>query len=210
MTKLLAVPLAAAAAGALWLAVGKPGRTGTAYGPAAGMTAESPGDRTFRRPELRELEALLASWPQLPKQAARAMIEKYGAPDELSARRLVWNDNGPWKRTIVRRDAGNAVLEQVAAYRVPNDGYELLSKLPGDVDAERGREELSAKAGSEPLHFLALNLADEVLSGKRRLDEARAEYDRSAAQLEAGRPAPLAQGLLFAEPDAPQQGGRRR
>lgn len=209
MKKLLALVLVAAAAGTLWVAVGRRGSTGTAYGPAGGVAAESEGDRSFRRPEIRELDALLSTWPESPRRAAQRMIAKYGLPDEAAPRRLVWNDNGPWKRTVVRRDAGDEVLEQVAAYRVPNDRYELIGKLPGAVSAERGREELVARSGSEPLDFLALNLADEVLSGKRELDDARAVYERTAALLTSGKTSPYTQSLLFSEPLPAPQGGKK-
>lgn len=44
------------------------------------------------------------TWPKEAKKAAEMMIQKYGEPDEITAMRLVWHDNGPWKRTIVTKE----------------------------------------------------------------------------------------------------------
>lgn len=46
---------------------------------------------------------ILADWPSRPKLAAYRMIGKYGMPQEATPMRLVWHNNGPWKRTIVTR-----------------------------------------------------------------------------------------------------------
>jgi len=40
-------------------------------------------------------------WPQDSQKAAKAMVEKYGKPDETTDSMWIWNDNGDWKRTIV-------------------------------------------------------------------------------------------------------------
>jgi hypothetical protein len=142
---------------------------------------------------------LLASWPKAPREAARRVVTKYGLPDEAEARRLVWTDNGPWKRTTVLRASKDELVEFTAAYRVPLDRYELLSKLPGHVSAERGQEELSSRASGEALALLALNLADEVLSGKRKPEEASGFYETQAAQAAAGKGSPYTARLLFEE-----------
>lgn len=66
------------------------------------------------------------SWPKEAKKAAQMMIQKYGQPDEVTTMRVVWHDNGPWKRTVVTKEetdhafpmAHKDVLEQVVDYRV--------------------------------------------------------------------------------------------
>ena len=201
MKKAVAVTLIILAVWSVIIVLGRNKKPGTDYGPAdGGMTAEHPGDRTFNKAALREVEAAIALWPQIAQRVSHRMIEKYGVPDESTPKSLVWNDNGPWKRTIVRRDSAAEVLEQIASYRVPTDRYELIGRLPGNVSAERGREELTAKSDSEGLNFLALNLADEVLSGKRDLEDARTLYDRTTAMTVSGKSSPYTQSLLFGEP----------
>jgi hypothetical protein len=50
------------------------------------------------------LEQILASWSGQPKDTAYTLIKKYGLPNEASSRRMIWYNNGPWKRTIVHLD----------------------------------------------------------------------------------------------------------
>lgn len=204
MKKAIGVTLAILAVWAVILALGRGRQRGTDYGPADGRTAEQPGDRTFKQSALREIESTIAGWPQAPQLAARRMMEKYGVPDQATGRKLVWNDNGPWKRTVIKRDSGADVLEQAVDYRVPNDRYDLLRQLP-NVTAERGRDELVVKSGSEGLNFLAANLADEVISGKRAVDDARRFYAKTAALAASGKTSSYTEGLLFAE-----QAGRKK
>ena len=40
----------------------------------------------------------------MSQKSANQMIDKYGPPNEAIASRLIWYNNGPWKRTIVYRD----------------------------------------------------------------------------------------------------------
>ncbi len=168
--------------------------------PQSEVSAEAPGARSFKSQSLREIEAQIAEWPESSRRAAQRMIQKYGLPDQAAARALVWNDNGPWKRTIVHRDAGKDVLEQIAAYHVPNDRYDVIGHLQGNVSAERGRDELASKAPDEPLNFLSLNLADEVISGRRDAENAGDFYRRTAALTASGKSSPYTQSLLFATP----------
>jgi hypothetical protein len=183
---------------ALAISVGSRGRkTGTNYGPAGGVTAEKPGDRRFSNEAIRQAAASIVDWPQASRRAAERMLEKYGVPDQADSRRLAWNDNGPWKRTVVRRDGGRDPLEQTAAYRVPNARYGALRHLPGKVTAERGHDELSSRAVTEPLNFLAVNLADEVVSGKRDADDARRFFEKTASLASSGKSSSYMEGLLF-------------
>lgn len=76
--------------------------------------------------------------------------------------------------------------------------------------AERTNGELSARCDKEGANFLALNLADEVITGKRSPKSARAEYAKQIMAMMAGQPAPLTEKLMLvsmtsgtADPDMP-------
>lgn len=183
-------------------------RWGRADAEDPGITSEQPGSRAFKSQQLREIQAQLADWPQQARRAADRMIQKYGLPDEATPRSLVWNDDGPWKRTIVHRDAGQDVLEQVASYHVPNDRFDVIGHLPGNVSAERGRDELSSRAPTEELNFLSLNLADEVISGRRDADNAREFYHKTEALAVSGKSSAYTENLLFAPPAPPVPGAK--
>lgn len=164
-------------------------------------------------------------WPQASQDAANAMMEKYGLPHEVSESRLIWNNNGPWLRTIVYREEvrhdfpmmHTDVLEQFIAYRVPAGKFDDLAEYDGSVIAERTKGELSARCDKEAMNFLALNLAEGVIKGDLTAEQARMRYAQQAAAFKAGQRADLTEGLVFtpasvssaADPDmAVQPSGR--
>jgi len=145
------------------------------------------------------------SWPKEAKKSAEMMLQKYGQPDEITAMRLVWHDNGPWKRTIVTKEETDHafpmphkdVLEQVIDYRVPTDKVDDLAAYDGSVIVERTKGELSARCDKEEANFLALNLANDVATGKKSVEEARAQYAQTIENLMAGKKDSYVQGLQF-------------
>lgn len=154
-------------------------------------------------------ESIIIAWPTYSYRLARMMIAKYGQPSQALDARLVWLDNGPWKRTVVYRSdpdagvfrAGKGRLEQTVAYRVPPDKVGVLAKYDKDldVDAEHGR--LTARSDSETANFLALNLADEVVKGRRAPGEA-AEYRGKMEKLApSGKSSSYLDGLMFVRGD---------
>jgi hypothetical protein len=164
------------------------------------------------------MDRLVASWAPESREAATMMADKYGPPAEQTETMLVWHETGPWKRTIVYRDPvphafpkpHTDLLEQFIDYRVPPDRFDDLAAYDGSVIAERTKGELSARCDKEPLNFLAINLANDVATGRRAPAEARQEYARQAMAFMAGQPAPYTEGLKFAvakggtgDPDMP-------
>jgi hypothetical protein len=168
-----------------------------------------------------DIDQLLRGWPQASQKAGEAMIAKYGPPDEVTPTTLVWHDIGPWKRTLLFKEEvrhlfpkpHTDVLEQFVDYRVPLDLYDELARYDGSVMAERTKGELSARCDKEEMNFLALNLAHEIATGQRTVDDARRFYAQTASAFMAGQTdSPYIQGLLFspqedaADPDQPSSG----
>jgi hypothetical protein len=164
------------------------------------------------------IDSATSGWPQGPRDAARELAKKYGAPDEVTPRMLVWHDTGPWKRTVVYRDEvqhdwpepHTDFVEQFIDYKVPVDKFDDLAAFDGSVIAERTKGELSARCGKEAMNFLAINLAHDVARGAAKVDTARKRYEQAAAAFMAKRPLPITQKLLFqpvvgqtADPDRP-------
>jgi hypothetical protein len=56
------------------------------------------------------IDQILSTWPEKQREGALKIITKYGFPQEATVSRLIWYNNGPWKRTIVYRDAFPHVL----------------------------------------------------------------------------------------------------
>ncbi len=47
------------------------------------------------------VDTIIAEWPARPRLGANVMIAKYGAPQEVTSEKLVWHNQGPYKRITV-------------------------------------------------------------------------------------------------------------
>jgi hypothetical protein len=160
-------------------------------------------------------EAAIQSWKPMPKQVAEKLLGKYGRPDEVTSQRLIWHGKGPWKRTeLVNEEVPHDfpmphkdMLKQTIDYRVdPDDGDELL-EYDGSVILERTKGEIAARCDKEEANFLAINLANDVATGRRSVDDARRFYAESIMAMMKGKPNEYVQGFRFALPQG-EQGDR--
>jgi hypothetical protein len=127
------------------------------------------------------LEQILASWSGQPKDTAYTLIKKYGLPNEASSRRMIWYNNGPWKRTIVHLDTVPHnfptphldYLEQTIDYKVPLERFDELAKFDGSLYPDRTGGEATAKCDQEAANFMALNLMNDIVAHKRTAAQAR-------------------------------------
>jgi hypothetical protein len=128
------------------------------------------------------VEKIIADWPSVPKEVATKMMEKYGPPNEATPTHLVWYDHGPWKWSKLYKKEWphnfpvkhTDVLDQAIYYKVPLDKVSPLAVFDGAVTVRIVRGELSAMCDKEDMNFLALNLAHEIMTGKKNVEEARA------------------------------------
>ena len=150
-------------------------------------------------------ENVIGKWPELARTIAKAMIEKYGLPHRYNDDALVWNNNGPWLKTVVRRSARSHrpgmrdtdYLEQTIHYEAPPDAAADVRRFDKRIKLDAARNELSARSESEQMNFLALNLADEIARGNRSVRSARAFYSKTARLAKAGKTSAYMSGFLF-------------
>lgn len=155
---------------------------------------------------VRPAEKVVSDWSARARSAAQAVMERYGRPSEVGEDALVWHANGPWKRTVVHRRgrtrhafrADRDYLENVIAYDVPERALADLAAFDERLRTDAARGELSSRSDGEDVNFLALNLADEIVNGKRTVEEARAYQARVLRLSGSGRSSPYLKGLLFA------------
>lgn len=150
-------------------------------------------------------ESIILQWPTFSYRLARSMISKYGQPAESSDVRLVWIDNGPWKKTVIYRvppggrvlgpDAGR--LEQSVGYRVLPEQRSELERFDKTIGVDEQAGLLTVLSNAESDNFLAMNLADEVVRGKRSAKEA-SDFRRQILRLQdSGKSSPYLEKLLF-------------
>ena len=145
----------------------------------------------------------IAGWPDASRKTAELIMEKYGAPNAIGDRVLVWNGNTPWKLTLVHReDPGlyptrGGSLQQVIDYEVPKDSVTALEELDAGLSVSPNRRELSGTNVSEEENFLAVNLAHEIITGRSTPAQARSKYALTMALRDSGKSSPLTSRLLF-------------
>jgi hypothetical protein len=155
-----------------------------------------------------EVEAIIASWPEAPKEGARQMLEQYGPPNEATPTKLYWYHNGPWKRTLITSDVlthnfpapHSDFLTQWIDYPVPVDMVDAITRYDGSCLVDRTAGEVGARCDSEAANLITLNLMHEIVTGTKSVEEAREVYAENMAAYTMGRPAPYAEHFLFTVP----------
>jgi hypothetical protein len=161
-------------------------------------TAQAASDR------LALADAAVGQWANTSSLAARLLIDKYGPPDEIHYGRLVWNHNGPWKRTIARDvrptfvegdDLGS--VEQTVDYALTPGQENALASYTGHAFYDPHTGELSAHSDKEELNFLSMNVLDDVVRGRMDALQARDAYARVVSLEASGKSSPYLTGLRF-------------
>ncbi len=150
-------------------------------------------------------EAVIQNWPGRSRSEARLMIAKYGEPASYDDDSLVWRMNGPWQETVLYRVAprsimgyhGRDILKQSIAYVVPSGKIGALRRFDGRLKFDRASGRLSVISESEDRNFLSLNLADEIVTGKRTAEDARLFYRKTIKLTSSGKSSPYLEGFLF-------------
>lgn len=143
----------------------------------------------------------VAAWPQRARLLTAAIVREYGAPDEILPAQLIWRRRHPWTMIAVFRDAQSPErpnnLLQTLAYEVPLQRWRALSAFERGAAYDPVRRELAARTDSEETNLLALNLADEVIQGRRTAAEANDFYDRTLKLSYAGKSSSYMVRLMF-------------
>ncbi|MEX0647821.1 MAG: hypothetical protein WEA56_10715 [Balneolaceae bacterium] len=156
------------------------------------------------------LDKVIENWPDNPRESAKRLRDYYGEPDEFSQSRIIWhNTDDGWKRTVLSREEiphnfpapHTDFLEQFIDYRVPLKYYSKLAEYDGSVIAERTKGELSARCGGTSMNFVAINLAHDIITEKRTVEEAREEYKRLYQAFQEGEKPPYTQAFQFSLPE---------
>lgn len=136
---------------------------------------------------------------------AGPVLEHYGPPDEATPSRLLWSRTGPWSRMEITADQvvhnfptpHVDYFTQYVRYPVPPERAADLVAFDGSVLLDRTTGEIGARCDHEAFNTLTLNLAVEIIEGRRTVEDARTLYAETAAAYVMGRPAPYAEKLLF-------------
>jgi hypothetical protein len=168
---------------------------------AAGCATVTPRTSEERRDFA---EAVTANWAGYARTLAEDLMTKYGPPNQIDHDRLVWNNNGPWERTVVwdgtsyyDSQLGSDILEQTVFYPVPAGKRPDLAQFSKSLRISENGTRMTVLSLSEESSFLTLNLAHEIIADLRSPTAARELYARTLQLAAAGKSSPYTQGLLF-------------
>ena len=151
------------------------------------------------------LDQLTRDWNPAARQAAQAMFQKYGAPQEFTSQRLIWRNNGGWKETkVINEDVQHHfphqhtdVLEQRIAMQVPPERISELAQFSGSILVDRTKGEIAARCDSEENNTIALNLVNDILRGRLNAEQARSRFAELSQAVRSGQRPTYATGFQF-------------
>ncbi|HAM36563.1 MAG TPA: hypothetical protein DEB40_14725 [Elusimicrobia bacterium] len=154
----------------------------------SGISPEAPAAQALRQ---------VARWPAFAQLVAQMMIEKYGPPQDVFQDRIEWVSCWPWKRIVVSAAVPSAPLEQVIDYYVPDERLGDLARYPHGLVVYPNQGEIAARSESESLNRLNLNLAHDIVTGRRTPEEASRFFNKTLELSAAGKTSPYMERLLF-------------
>ena len=161
------------------------------------------------------MNADVSDWPEASKMAVEEITAKYGKPDGVTADELFWLKKGVWKKIcITKMESKHSfpiehtdMMQTTINYVVPEDKMDDLGKFDGSVTFDRTQGTMSARCDKEGNNFLALNLANDIVTGKKTVVSARKAYgDIVKLKMKGGNPLYMAKltftpKLNTADPD---------
>jgi hypothetical protein len=147
----------------------------------------------------------MSGWSDASKLAVMMMRKKYGEPNEKTDEMMMWKNTGQWKKTVVYAKEfkhefpmpHTDVMQQFIDYKVPAEKFSDLARYDGSVVCNRTNGEISARCDKEEANFLAINLANDIITGKKDVNTARDFYAKSVKEMINGGKPEYTQKLVF-------------
>jgi hypothetical protein len=160
---------------------------------------------------------VIATWPAKQQEAYRKVSQKFGPPDEVSQSHLLWRDKGNLKAIVLMKESTPHLfpaphedfLAVCCQRKVPPEKVGELSKFDGSIMVNRTAGTVTSICDTLENDLIALNLANDIITDKKTVEEARQELAKQAMAVKGGQSAPYAMELQFrpdmaaADPDQP-------
>ncbi len=150
----------------------------------------------------------IKEWPEASRMAVEEITGKYGKPDGITEDELIWWNKGVWKKiSINKKETKHSfpiehtdMMQTTINYKVPEDKMDDLGKFDGSVTFDRTQGTISARCDKEGNNFLALNLANDIITGKQTVEQARKAYGDIVKEKMNGQNPEYMQKLSFTPP----------
>ena len=178
-------------------------------GLAARADQDARSNSTARTFDHTAVDKVLSGWPPGPRLAGQEMMAKYGAPREVTPDRVIWHNAGPYKRIMLTREelphdfplTHMDYLEHTINYNVPPDKTDDVHAFDASITIYRVAGELSARCDLESNNVLTLNLANDIVTAKKGVDEARKEFAQAVTDGTLGKAPASTMALQFKPAD---------
>ena len=154
---------------------------------------------------MEECDRATQGWAADHKEVVKKMADKYGPPSEATPSMVIWHDPAPFKCITVMRDAVTHkfpaehpdFLQHTISYRIPSDRISELTAVDGSLYVDRTGGLLSAKCDSEAHNLLGFNIAHDIFTGKKTVQQGREAYAQIASDEKNGKSHPYLEKLQF-------------
>jgi predicted outer membrane protein len=148
---------------------------------------------------------MTSDWPARPKLAVQEMMAKYGEPLEVSTETVIWHNQGPYKRIMVTKTEiphdfpkpHMDFLEHTIIYNVPTEKVSDLVAFDASMTINRTAGEMSARCDLEGHNILTLNLAKDIITGKKTVAQARKDFGTNVVDDVLGKHPTYVEKLTF-------------
>jgi len=157
---------------------------------AAGREPKSEAQEEDRLPGDMAAVQVIQDWPEVSREVAVEMMQRYGEPDGVTPDHLMWSNEGKFHEISVYRDAIEHnfpyrhmdVVKHTVYMRVPSDKLDDISEFNGSLTVNRTRGTISAFCDSEQHNVLSLNLAADIINNQKTVQEARQTFASLTAE----------------------------
>jgi len=151
----------------------------------------------------------VSSWNKSCQMAVDEITKKYGKPNGVTADELIWTNAGVWKKICISKMESKHsfpiehtdMMQTTLMYKVPEDKMDELGMFDGSVTFDRTQGTMSARCDKEANNFLALNLANDIITNKKTVAQARQAYGDIIKEKMSGKNPEYMAKLTFSSQD---------
>ncbi len=145
------------------------------------------------------------NWPKSCQMAVEEITKKYGKPNGIMADELIWTNAGVWKKISITKVESKHnfpiehtdMMQTTIMYKVPQTKMDELAMFDGSIVIDRTQGTISVRCDKEANNFLALNLANDIITNKISVEQARLAYGNIIKQKMRGENPEYMEKLIF-------------
>jgi hypothetical protein len=147
----------------------------------------------------------LTGWSDASRLVLEEISKKYGKPDGVNDDELVWIKKGVWDKICVSKKETQHnfpyehtdMLQTTINYKVPIIKMTELGNFDGSITFDRTQGTMSVRCDNEATNFLALNLAHDIITNSKTVEQARDAFGKIIQEKMSGGNPIYMQKILF-------------